>query len=78
MNFSEHSARVPLINTGPSVARGQTVNACLLVDLLPKIIKIGGGSSDMFGMPVDGRSLSLWRGEKMMGSQKPSANIVPR
>ncbi|MDT2071425.1 MAG: hypothetical protein RMX67_08870 [Planktomarina sp.] len=58
MLFAEHSARVPLIMAGPGVAQGQAANACLLVDLLPKIVKIGGGSLDMFGMPVDGRLLS--------------------
>ena len=64
MNFFEHSARVPLIMAGPGVARGQTANACSLVDLLPTMVEIGGGSADMFGMPVDGRSLMpLARGE---------------
>ena len=58
MLFAEHSARVPLIMAGPGVAQGQAANACFLVDLLPKIVKIGGGSLDMFGMPVDGRLLS--------------------
>ena len=64
MNFFEHSARVPLIMAGPGVARGQTANACSLVDLLPTMVEIGGGTADMFGMPVDGRSLmALARGE---------------
>ena len=58
MLFAEHSARVPLIMACAGVARGLTANACFLVDLLPKIVKIGGGSLDMFGMPVDGRLLS--------------------
>jgi choline-sulfatase len=55
--FSLSIPRAPLIIAGPGVARGQTANACFLVDLLPKIVKIGAGSSDMFGMPVDRRSL---------------------
>mgnify|MGYP000585927159 CR=1 FL=1 len=78
MLFSEHSARVPLIMAGPGVARGETANACLLVDLLPKIVKIGGGSLDMFGMSVGGRSLSpLARGEDG-GCSEASGDIVSR
>jgi len=46
------------------VAPGQTANACSLVDLLPTMVEIGGGTADMFGMPVYGRSLMpLARGE---------------
>jgi choline-sulfatase len=45
MNFFEHSARVPLIMAGPGVAQGQTANACSLVDILPTMVEIGGGSS---------------------------------
>ena len=64
MNFFEHAARVPLIIAGPGVARGRTTNACSLVDLLPTMVDIGGGTAEMFGVPVDGRSLMpLARGE---------------
>ncbi|CAD0183455.1 Choline-sulfatase [Ruegeria sp. THAF57] len=64
MNFFEHSARVPLIMAGPGVAKGVAGNACSLVDLLPTFVDIAGGTADMFGEPVDGRSLlPLARGE---------------
>ncbi|WP_170335771.1 choline-sulfatase [Ruegeria arenilitoris] len=64
MNFFEHSARVPLIMTGPGVAHGAASNACSLLDLLPTFVEIAGGSKAMFGEPVDGRSLMpLARGE---------------
>ena len=64
MNFYEHSARVPLVIAGPGVVVGQTSNVCSLVDLMPTMVEIGGGSSAMFGTPSDGRSLmSLTRGE---------------
>lgn len=64
MNFFEHSARIPLIMAGPGVATGIAANACSLVDLLPTFIDIAGGSTDMLGEPIDGRSLiPLARGE---------------
>ena len=53
-----------MIIAGPGVARGRTTNACSLVDLLPTMVDIGGGTAEMFGAPVDGRSLMpLARGE---------------
>ena len=65
MNFFEHSARVPLVMAGPSVVAGEAENACSLVDLLPTFLEIAGGSLDMLGEPIDGRSLMpLARGEK--------------
>ncbi len=64
MNFFEHSARVPLIMAGPGVAKGRAPNACSLLDLLPTFVDIGGGTPEMFGETVDGRSLMpLARGE---------------
>lgn len=64
MNFFEHSARVPLVMAGPGIAQGSAPKACALVDLLPTFLEIGGGSADMLGEPVDGRSLMpLARGE---------------
>jgi len=65
MNFFEHSARVPLVMAGPGVVTGEAENACSLVDLLPTFLEIAGGSLDMLGEPIDGRSLMpLARGEK--------------
>ena len=64
MNFFEHSARVPLILAGPGIAPGTAPNACSLVDLLPTFLDIAGGSPEMLGEPIDGRSLlPLARGE---------------
>ncbi len=64
MNFFEHSARVPLIMAGPGVVSGTAPNACSLVDLLPTFVDAAGGTDDLFGEPVDGRSLMpLARGE---------------
>ena len=65
MNFFEHSARVPLIMAGPGIVHGSVGNACSLVDMLPTFIEIGGGSEEMLGEPIDGRSLMpLARGGK--------------
>ncbi|MCG7522187.1 choline-sulfatase [Ruegeria sp. Ofav3-42] len=64
MNFFEHSARVPLIMAGPGVVQGAVSNACSLLDLLPTFVEIAGGTADLYGEPVDGRSLMpLARGE---------------
>ncbi|MEL6643706.1 MAG: choline-sulfatase [Pseudomonadota bacterium] len=57
MTFFEHSVRVPLIFAGPGVQPVVVTNACSLIDLLPTFIEAGGGSLDMLGEPVDGRSL---------------------
>ena len=65
MNFFEHSARVPLIFSGPGVVKGATRNACSLVDILPTLLEVAGGGEDILGEPIDGRSLlPLARGEK--------------
>ncbi len=64
MNFFEHSARVPLLMAGPGIKQGTAANACSLVDLLPTFIDLAGGSADILGEPIDGRSLMpLARGE---------------
>lgn len=64
MNFFEPSARVPLIFAGPGIASGVAKNACSLVDILPTLIEIGGGSDAILGEPIDGRSLmKLARGQ---------------
>ena len=57
MNFFEHSARVPLIISGPNVKNGVCENACSLLDLLPTFIEIAGGNEDMLAEPIDGESL---------------------
>lgn len=65
MNFFEHSARVPLVMAGPGVTQGVASNACSLVDLLPTFLEIAGGTQDILGQPVDGRSLMpMARGEE--------------
>ncbi len=64
MTFFEQSARVPLVFAGPGVAQGVARNACSLVDLLPTFLEVAGGTPEMLGEPIDGRSLMpLARGE---------------
>jgi len=64
MNFFEQSARVPLVMAGPGIHQGTAPNACSLIDLLPTFIDIAGGTAEMLGEPIDGRSLMpLARGE---------------
>ncbi len=60
MNFFEHSARVPLIMSGPGIANRAVDNACSLVDILPTLVEIaaeGGAETPVLGHPIDGRSL---------------------
>lgn len=64
MNFFEHAARVPLVIAGPTVAHGTAANACSLIDVMPTILDFAGGTDDMLGEPIDGRSLMpLARGQ---------------
>ena len=57
MNFFENSARVPMIFAGPNISSGVIKNTCSLVDILPTLIDIAGGSEDVLGKEIDGRSL---------------------
>ena len=60
MNFFEHSGRVPLIMSGPGIAKGAVGSPCSLVDILPTMIDIGavaGLPRPPVEYPVDGRSL---------------------
>lgn len=60
MNFFEHSARVPLIFSGPGVARGTVAQPVSLVDLLPTFLDIATtpeAAPPEPGLPPDGRSL---------------------
>ena len=59
MNFFEYSARVPVVMAGPGMVTGEARNAYSLVDLLPTFLDIFGGSIDMLGELIDGRSLML-------------------
>ncbi len=60
MNFFEHSARVPLIMSGPGIHAGVSERACSLVDILPTLVDIAAQDGDAqpeLGQPIDGRSL---------------------
>ena len=60
MNFFEHSARVPLIMSGPGIETCAVENACSLVDILPTLVEIAskdGTPIPHMGQPIDGRSL---------------------
>lgn len=57
MSMFEHSARVPLIMSGPGIGRGEIAEPVSLVDLLPTFLDIAGGEWPELGMPIDGNSL---------------------
>ncbi len=58
MNFHEHSARVPLIFSGPGIENATRSEPVSLVDLLPTFLDIAGTAQPDLGMPVDG--FTLW------------------
>jgi len=78
MTFFEPSARVPLIMTGPGIARGTAPNACALIDLLPTFLDVAGGGPELLGEPVDGRSLMPLARGRPTRPMRPSASIAPR
>ncbi|MBT8200471.1 MAG: sulfatase-like hydrolase/transferase, partial [Acidimicrobiia bacterium] len=58
MSWFEHSARVPLIVTGPGVAQGRSSSAVSLVDLLPTFVDVAGANPDeVIATPFEGASL---------------------
>ncbi len=58
MNFFEHSARIPMIISGPGVRKGTSEAPVSLVDLLPTFLDIADQSAaDLPETPLDGRSL---------------------
>ncbi|MEM9855573.1 MAG: choline-sulfatase [Pseudomonadota bacterium] len=68
MSFLEHAARIPLIVAGPGVRPGRDETLCSLIDILPTLLDVGGGSPDMLAQPVAGRSLRpLFEGQAFEG-----------
>jgi len=60
MNFFEHSARVPLLVSGPGVRHGQSDEPVSLVDLYPTVIEAALGHKKLdsiFDSSIDGQSL---------------------
>lgn len=60
MNFFEHSARVPMIFSGPGIVKAKVPAACSLVDIFPTVIDIAamdGRTRPEYLEPVQGHSL---------------------
>ena len=60
MNFFEHSARVPLIITGPHIQANRIKQACSLVDIFPTLVDIAamdGRKKPEVLIPIQGHSL---------------------
>ena len=58
MNFFEGGARVPLVIAAPGIAEAGRVAASVsLVDILPTLVEVAGGSTSDLASPVDGHSL---------------------
>jgi len=74
MNFFEHSARVPLIVSGPGIQQNTIDSPVSLVDLLPTFLSIGsstGNEEPTPGMPIDGHTLwPLLTGQDDLSQEK--------
>jgi len=58
MSFFEGASRVPLLIASPGRFAPRRIGASVsLVDLMPTLIDISGGSAQSLGLPLDGRSL---------------------
>ena len=58
MSFFEGASRVPLVVSAPGlVPPGRVAASVSLIDILPTLVELAGGSTDTLASPVDGRSL---------------------
>jgi len=57
MNFFEGSARVPLMIAAPGLEPLAVAQPTSLLDVLPTLVELAGGSLDAIPTPLDGRSL---------------------
>ncbi len=58
MSFFEGASRVPLVVSAPGlVAPGRVAASVSLIDILPTLVELAGGSADTLASPIDGRSL---------------------
>ena len=58
MSFFEGASRVPLVVSAPGLVPPSRVAASVsLIDILPTLVELAGGSTDTLASPVDGRSL---------------------
>ena len=59
MSFFEGASRVPLVIASPGRFAPRRVGASVsLVDLMPTLVDISGGSAQSLGIAIDGRSLA--------------------
>ena len=58
MSFFEGASRVPLVVTVPGlVSPGRVAASVSLIDVLPTLLELAGGSLDALASPIDGQSL---------------------
>ena len=58
MSFFEGASRVPLVVSVPGfVPPGRVASSVSLIDILPTLMELAGGSLDGLASPIDGRSL---------------------
>jgi choline-sulfatase len=73
MNFFEGSARVPLMIAGPGLSQGRSIGEpASLLDLLPTLVDLAGGSVSDIPTPLDGISLAA----AAMGGAAPAERMV--
>ncbi|MEO0678443.1 MAG: choline-sulfatase [Pseudomonadota bacterium] len=68
MSFLEHAVRIPLIMAGPGIAQGKSDTLASLIDLLPTMVDLAGGTKNLYAQLIAGQSLMpAARGEAQEG-----------
>ena len=79
MSFFEGASRVPLVIASPGRFAPRRVAASVsLVDIMPTLVDISGGSAQALGIAIDGRSLGPHLAAAGAAMTKRSANISPK
>ena len=83
MSFFEGASRVPLVIASPGRFAPRRVGSSVsLVDLMPTLVDIAGGSARSLGVPLDGRSLAPHLGggaghDEAIGEYLAEGSIAP-
>ncbi len=83
MNFFEGSARVPLMMAAPGIGSRSVTDPTSLLDVLPTLVELTGGSIADIPTPLDGKSLlpiasgAIEAGRRVVAEYAAEAAIAP-